>query len=171
MGSPTELGQCGDGWGQGRLGNVVVILYRTATPDFGVDHSLELIDRAIARHPSGIVLLAVFEQGAPVPSSGARRRIAQHLALNAGRLRFGATIIEGSNVRSMATRTATAMMMVLLRPPYPHVVVESAAAACPFLLARTVDDGGAALTGEQVVAAVERVRAAAVAAGAQAMAS
>jgi hypothetical protein len=155
-----ELGDVGQGWGQGRIGNVVVIVYQSATPNAAVDLSLERIDRAIAKHPAGIALLAIFSQNAPAPSSEARRRISQHLARSAGKLLIGATVIEGTNMRAMATRAATAMMTTILRPPYLHKVLDTAAAACSFVEPKAVDDALASMTAGDILSGVISLRAA-----------
>jgi hypothetical protein len=158
--APTlELCNIGDGWGHARLGNVVIVLHQRSTPDSAIDRSLELIDRAIAKHPTGIALVALFEQGAPAPSSGARRTLSQHLARNASKLATGATIIEGTSMKSMATRTATAMMLLLLRQPCPHKVFDSATTASRYVAPSAVNDASGPLVAEDVLAGIEALRA------------
>lgn len=141
MAPSLEVSCAGDGWAVGRFGNVVLLFHQRSTPDYAVDRSVDLIDRAIAKCRSGIILVAIFAEGAPAPSLRGRRTIAQRLARNASKIVMGATVIEGNSVRSIAVRTATAMMLMLLRSPCPHKVFEDVASACRFIEPKAMVEG------------------------------
>lgn len=136
----------GAGWSHWRVGNVVFLTYQTAAPDAAVDHSFELIERVIAQHPSGIVIVGVFGERVPVPSSQGRRAIAARLAPLTPHVLMGCTVIEGESMAAMVKRVATQMMTSVLRVGYPHKTVRSVAMACDYVAQRAVDDAGAPLT-------------------------
>lgn len=162
MMAELELGGVGRGWAHGRLGNVVLLSFVTSAGDEAMDASFPVLDRAVERHPAGIVVLAMFGERARVPPAVTRARVVRHLARHADHLLAGCTVIEGDTMAALVKRAATKLMTALLKSEFPHRTVRSAAAATDYVAPRAVDDSGARVAQGTLFMAATALRTAAI---------
>jgi hypothetical protein len=146
MTAAVDQRESGPGWVHGRVGNVVFLIFHSCVSEDGITHSFEVIGRTLARHPSGIALVAIFGERTQVPSAATRRRILSYMGGIAKQLLIGGTVIEGDSVGATVKRVATSMMTTIISPQFAHKTVRSVPLACDYVARCAVDDQGAPLS-------------------------
>lgn len=85
------------------------------------------------RYPSGIYLLTVVEEDAPMPSYEAREAVAVFLRNGAGRIRMSAVVHEGAGFRAAAVRSVVTGIAMLSKVPFPHHIFATVEQAAKWL--------------------------------------
>lgn len=104
--------------------HVFTVIWRRETTMEGAEQ-LRTECRAFAEsHPRGIALLTIVESGAPLPSSGPRKAIAEFLGEASAFIKCSAVIFEGSGFRAAAVRSVVTGLTLMARQKYPHKVCD-----------------------------------------------
>ncbi len=112
----------------GYAGPIFTVIWRHETTVPGAVALHTQYDRFRTAPQHGLV--TIIEEGAPLPPSDARERIAKFLQESASTLVVSAVIFEGSGFRSAAVRGVVTGLTMLAKQSYPHRVfgtLESAA--------------------------------------------
>ncbi|MET0342586.1 MAG: hypothetical protein ABW252_16390 [Polyangiales bacterium] len=106
------------------------LVWKHETTVAGMESYTSVYRELSLRFPSGVYLLTVVEQNAPMPSPEAREAVAVFMRQGAGRIRMSAVVHEGAGFRAAAVRSVVTGFAMLAKVPYPHRVfatVEQAA--------------------------------------------
>jgi hypothetical protein len=102
---------------------IVAVVWRHETTLEGVK-GLESIVATIAQsHPKGIGMLTIVSAVAPMPSSAARKAIADLLSASPF-VRCSAVIMEGMGFRAAAVRSVVTGLTMLSKHEFPHRICD-----------------------------------------------
>lgn len=101
------------------LNEIAAIIWLRETTLEGIQSSNRLVAEVARHHPKGIALLTVISEVAPMPSSEARRALADLMSAHL-RIRCSAVIMEGTGFRAAAVRSVVTGLMLLSHHEYPH---------------------------------------------------
>jgi hypothetical protein len=118
----------------------VGVVWKRETTLEGVEALAQAYREQASRYPSGVYLLTIIEQGAPMPSTEEREAVAVFLRSGGGRTRMSAVVSEGSGFRAAAVRSVVTGLAMLVRLPYPHGVFGSLDQAAKWLGTSTYND-------------------------------
>ncbi len=134
--------------------NVACAVFKRETTLGGVRTIQRAYDDLAARFPSGVFMVTIVEDGAPMPVVEVRDALAKFLASGAGRTTMSAVIHEGVGFRAAAVRAVVTGLAMVARLPYPHKVFGT-----PTDAARWFSLGDPPLDADDFVAAVADARA------------
>jgi len=80
-------------------------------------------------HPKGIGMLTVVAERAPLPSSAARKALADLLSESSAFIRCSAVIMEGSGFRAAAVRSVVTGLTMMSKHNFPHRICDVEGAA------------------------------------------
>lgn len=103
---------------------VFTVIWRRETTMEGAESLRSECRQFAERHPRGIALLTIVESGAPLPSSGPRKAIAEFLGEASSFIKCSAVIFEGSGFRAAAVRSVVTGLTLMARQKYPHKVCD-----------------------------------------------
>jgi len=89
-----------------RSGNVVVHAWRGQMTDTIAERFVQINEGVILQHPEGISFVSWIQEGAPLPSSGARRIVSEVMGEYSESIACVAVIMEGSGFWASAMRSA-----------------------------------------------------------------
>ncbi|MET0343549.1 MAG: hypothetical protein ABW252_21235 [Polyangiales bacterium] len=109
------------------------LVWKRETTVAGMDSYTAVYRELSLRFPTGIYLLTVVEQHAPMPSTEAREAVAVFMRQGAGRIRMSAVVHEGAGFRAAAVRSVVTGFAMLAKVPYPHRVFATVDQAAKWL--------------------------------------
>lgn len=109
------------------------LVWKGETTVAGMESYTAVYRELSLRFPSGIYLLTVVEQNAPMPSPEAREAVAVFMKQGAGRIRMSAVVHEGAGFRAAAVRSVVTGFAMLAKVPYPHRVFATVEQAAKWL--------------------------------------
>ena len=102
---------------------IAALVWRHETTLEGIQNSNTLVAEVARRHPKGIALLTVISAVAPMPSSEARKTLADLMSSNRC-IRCSAVIMEGTGFRAAAVRSVVTSLTLLSRHDFPHRICD-----------------------------------------------
>jgi len=102
---------------------IVALVWRHDTTLEGIQNSNTLVAEVAHLHPKGIALLTLISAVAPMPSSEARKALADLMSSNRY-IRCSAVIMEGTGFRAAAVRSVVTGLTLLSRHEYPHRICD-----------------------------------------------
>lgn len=105
------------------LNEIVAIIWRHETTLAGIQSSNKLVAEVARHHPKGIALLTVISEVAPMPSSEARKALADLMCTHR-LIRCSAVIMEGTGFRAAAVRSVVTGLALLSHHEYPHRICD-----------------------------------------------
>lgn len=120
----------------GRWNTLVVRIWRGPTTAEGLRAYEGEIERLGRAHGRGVAVLAVVEEGAPLPDAAARRGLAELITRHALSIRGYALVCEGSGFRAAAVRAVSLSIAMIIRPQLANDVFTDTAAAARWLAPR-----------------------------------
>lgn len=135
---------------------VAALVWRHDTTLEGIQNSNMLVAEVARRHPKGIALLTLISAVAPMPSSEARKALADLMSTNRF-IRCSAIIMEGTGFRAAAVRSVVTGLTLLSRHEFPHRIcdVEGAVKMFAEVMPRVAGHGW---TPDTVRAAINELR-------------
>ncbi|MGH7437938.1 MAG: hypothetical protein ACRENE_19840 [Polyangiaceae bacterium] len=133
--------------------DLVLAVWCGDTTMAGVRDGQRIFDEHAARSPSGVLLLTVVEEQAPMPDSEARAGLGRLLKNGAGRTRRSAVVYEGAGFRAATVRSVVTGITALSKPPFPHKIFATVEQAAGFLV-----EGELTTTRSQITTVVTDVR-------------
>ena len=137
---------------------VFVVIFRGNTSKEGVLTISESFQSVVAKHPTGIGLLTIVEEKAPMPPSDARKALTDFLTRFGSSIKCSAVIHEGSGFRASAVRSIVAGLTLLARPPYPHRIYASVEASSEWMSSGLAAKIQRKFTAQELVLAVAEIR-------------
>jgi hypothetical protein len=137
---------------------ILILIWRAETTLDAVVAVRRELDALGRVFPSGIGLLTIVEQAAPVPPGEVRSALARVLADYGASIRHSAVVHEGSGFRAAAIRGVVTGLTMLARPPYPHKVFAAIEEGCAWLAHGLATRAGWDVDGEQLLLAVNDLR-------------
>jgi hypothetical protein len=107
----------------------------------------------LARQPGHLLLMNVIEEGAPMPSSRARKALAAVLGRFADAIAASAVVCEGVGFRAAAVRGVVTGLTLIARQPYPHKAFPTVETASRWLAARETG-----LSSDELTTAIDQLR-------------
>lgn len=90
---------------------------------------VKLVGKALAdlsrHHPNGVQLMQVIEEPAIVPDAAARGALSELLRDATGAVAFSSVVHEGGGFRPSLIRSVVTGLLLLHKPPFPHLVFSS----------------------------------------------
>jgi len=108
---------------------LVAVVWRHETTLQGVRDLKSAVSALARRHPNGIAMLTIVSESAPMPSSAARKAIAELLSESSAIIRCSAVVMEGAGFRAAAVRSVVTGLTMLARHEFPHSICDVEAAA------------------------------------------
>lgn len=105
------------------LNEIVAIVWLHETTLEGIQSSNALVAEVARHYPRGIALLTIISEVAPMPSSEARKALAE-LMSTPRRIRCSAVIMEGTGFRAAAVRSVVTGLTLLSHHEYPHRICD-----------------------------------------------
>jgi hypothetical protein len=109
-----------------------VAVFRCETTVDGVTTLSRLFDERAREFPEGLGFLTVVDQGAALPDTRARAKLAAFMGASKS-IRVSAVVFEGSGFRNAAVRGVVTGLTLLARQPFPHRVFSSVEEASQWL--------------------------------------
>jgi hypothetical protein len=130
---------------------VILLVFERDTTLGAVVALRKALDYLDGKYPSGIALLTVVSENAPLPSQEARDAMSSVATGAAGkRLRRSAVVFEGGGFRSALVRGVATGLQLVAKLPFPHRVFHSVELAAAWLAPE--------LGSQQVASAVDVAR-------------
>ena len=143
-------------WASGRWRNILVLVWRGQTNFARAKRAIALAKDMAAEHAAaGMGIIIVVESKALVPDADARPVFVAGMRECGPSIRGAAYVVTASGFGGAAIRAAISGLSLVAREPYPTRVFATPNDAAKWL-STTLRD----VTPEQIVTAVERVRAA-----------
>lgn len=105
------------------LNEIAAIVWRHQTTLEGIQSSNQLVAEVARHHPKGIALLTVISEVASMPSSEARKALAD-LMSTPRTIRCSAVIMEGTGFRAAAVRSVVTGFVLLGHHEFPHRICD-----------------------------------------------
>jgi len=102
---------------------IAALVWRHDTTLEGIQNSNTLVADVARQHPKGIALLTLISEVAPMPSSEARKTLAELMSSNRF-IRCSAVIMEGTGFRAAAVRSVVTGLTLLSRHEFPHRICD-----------------------------------------------
>ena len=109
------------------------LVWKKETTVAGMQAYTQVYREVSLRYPSGIYLLTVVEEDAPMPPFEAREAVAVFLRNGAGRIRMSAVVHEGAGFRAAAVRSVVTGISMLSKAPFPHRIFATVEQASKWL--------------------------------------
>jgi hypothetical protein len=106
--------------------------------------------------PSGVYMVTIVDEGAPMPAADVRQALSNFLASGIGRTLMSAVIHEGAGFRAAAVRSVVTGLAMAARLPYPHKVFGTVADAASWFSASASQSVNAAMVADVVAEARQR---------------
>ena len=109
------------------------LVWKKETTVAGMQAYTQVYREVSLRYPSGIYLLTIVEEDAPMPPYEAREAVAVFLRNGAGRIRMSAVVHEGAGFRAAAVRSVVTGISMLSKVPFPHHIFATVEQAAKWL--------------------------------------
>jgi hypothetical protein len=105
------------------LHEIAAVIWRHETTLEGIQNSNKLVAEVARHHPKGIALLTVITDRASMPSSEARKALADLMSTHR-LIRCSAVIMEGTGFRAAAVRSVVTGFALLSQYEFPHRICD-----------------------------------------------
>ena len=108
---------------------IVAVVWRHETTVDAVQCLQSAVADLAQAHPKGIDMLTVIAERAPLPSSVARKALADLLSEGSAFIRCSAVILEGSGFRAATVRSVVTGLTMMSKHDFPHRICDVEGAA------------------------------------------
>jgi len=117
----------------------------------GVQEGRRIFAEHLKANPSGVLVLTIVDERAPMPDGEARDALGELLKSGAKQTKKSAVVFEGAGFRAAAVRSVVTGITVFSRPPFPHKIFGTVDEATQFL-------EGEGMTAAQLAGVIADVR-------------
>ena len=110
------------------------------------------------RYPSGVGLVTIVEQRAPLPPAPVRNAMAKFLADSASAIKCSAVVFEGEGFSAAAVRGVVTGLTLVARPAYPHKIFATVPQASAWSASSIVQAGEPRVNASEIVTAIAELR-------------
>jgi len=136
--------------------NFVFANFKRETTLAGVRKIQSTYDAHANTFSSGVFMVTIVDEGAPMPAADVRDALSAFLASGIGRTLMSAVIHEGAGFRAAAVRSVVTGLAMAARLPYPHKVFSTVSDAASWFSAGASQSLSAAMIVDVVAEARQR---------------